>query len=62
MHSANKTKVFSGMSKAYFRRWVIYIVEMTIKYMSAMIVMSVGCVVTALAIGWFLNLLGVGYG
>ena len=62
MHSANKTRVFSGMTKAYFRRWVIHIIELTIKYTFAMIVMSCGCVVTALTISWFLRLLGVGYG
>ena len=61
MHSKGM-KLISSMSTVCFRRWVVYIIEKTLKYSVAMIVMSCGCVVTALIIGWFLNLLGVGYG
>lgn len=60
MHSGNTTRIFSRMTKVHFRRWVVHIIEMTLKYSFAMIVMSVGCVAVALAISGCLKLLGVG--
>lgn len=45
------------MTKAQFRRWVVKVIEVTI----CMTILSVGCVVTALAISACLRLLGVAY-
>ena len=44
------------MTKAQYRRWVVRFVELVI----CMIVMSVGCVATALVVSWCLRILGVG--
>ena len=44
------------MTKAVFRKWVVRFIELVI----CMIIMSVGCVITALAVGAALRLLGVG--
>lgn len=60
MHSGNTVRIFSRMTKAAYRRWVVYIIEMTLKYGFAMIVMSVGCVAVALIISQCLRWLGVG--
>ena len=43
------------MTKAQFRRWVVRFIELVI----CMIIMSAGCVVTALAVSAALRLLGV---
>ena len=59
MHSEG-LRLFSRMTKAARRRWIVHIIEMTLKYSFAMVVMSCGCVAVALACGWFLKLLGVG--
>ena len=61
MHSKG-FRLCSRMTKEHFRRWVIYIIEKTLKYSTAMIIISVGCVVTALIIAWCLQKLGVAYG
>ena len=61
MHSKGM-KLISGMTRTHFRRWVVYIIEKTLKYSVAMIIISIGCVVTALIIAWCLNKLGVAYG
>lgn len=45
-----------NLTKAQFRRWVVRFVELCIY----MVIMSVGCVATALAIGAALKALGVG--
>ena len=47
------------MTKVQFRRWVVHIIELTIKYTFAMIVMFCGCLVVCLFIGWCLKMLGV---
>lgn len=60
MHSGKTVRIFSRMTKAAWRRWVVHVVEMTIKYTFAMIVMSVGCVAAALAISEVLKWMGVG--
>ena len=52
----------SRMTKEHYRRWVIVLIEKTIWYGTAMIILSLGCVVTALIIGWCLQKLGVAYG
>lgn len=61
MHSKGM-KLISSMTTTCFRRWVVFIIEKTIKYSVAMIIISVGCVITALIIAWCLNKLGVAYG
>lgn len=61
MHSKGM-RLCSRMTRAHFRRWVIYVIEKTLKYSVAMVVIACGCVFTALVIGWCLNLLGVSYG
>lgn len=57
MHSEG-LRVFSRMTKAMRRRWIIRFVELCIW----MVVMSVGCVVVALIISKCLAILGVAYG
>ena len=44
------------MTKVQFRRWVVRFVELVI----CMVIMSIGCVCTALVVSWCLRLLGVG--
>ena len=46
----------SIMTKAKYRRWVVRLIELCI----CMVVMSVGCVITALIISACLKALGVG--
>ena len=55
MHSKG-TILFSHISKATRRRYIIRFVELCFY----MVIMSVGCVVTALAISACLRALGVG--
>lgn len=59
MHSEG-LRLFSRMTKAAYRRWVVHLIEMAIKYTAAMVIMSVGCVATALIISACLRFLGVG--
>ena len=47
------------MTKAEFRRWVVFWIEKAIKYSAAMCILSIGCVVTALVISAALRALGV---
>lgn len=61
MHSKG-IRFCSRMTKEHYRRWVVFWIEKTIWYGSAMVIIAVGCVVTALIIGACLNWLGVGYG
>ena len=55
MHS-NGLRVFSRMTKAARRRWIVRFIELCFY----MVVMSVGCVVVALAVSGALIWLGVG--
>ena len=55
MHSEG-IRVFSRVTKAARRRWIVRFVELCF-YMA---VMSIGCVATALIISWCLQRLGVG--
>lgn len=55
MHSEG-LRVFSRMTKAARRRWIVRLVELCFY----MVVMSAACVVTALAISEVLKWLGVG--
>ena len=55
MHSEG-LRVFSRMTKAARRRWIVRFIELCIW----MVIMSVGCVATALAISACLKALGVG--
>lgn len=55
MHSKGMI-IFSRMSKATRRRWIIKFVELCVY----MIVLSCGCVVVALAVSACLRWLGVG--
>ena len=55
MHSKGLI-LFSRMTKAMRRRWIVRYIELCFY----MVVMSVGCVVTALAISAFMKWLGVG--
>ena len=55
MHS-DGLRVFSRMSKAVRRRWIVRFVELCI-YMTGI---SIGCVLVALAVSQALRLLGVG--
>ena len=57
MHSEG-LRVFSRMTKAARRRWIVRLIELCF-YMA---VMSIGCVATALIIAKCLQLLGVAYG
>ena len=47
------------MTKAEFRRWVVFWIEKTVWYGTAMCILSIGCVVTALVISAALRALGV---
>lgn len=58
MHSEG-LRLFSRMTKAARRRWIVHVIEMTLTYGFAMIVMSVGCVAVALIISQCLRWLGV---
>lgn len=57
MHSEG-LRLFSRMTKAMRRRKIVRLIELCFW----MVVISILCVLTALAIGWCLNKLGVGYG
>jgi hypothetical protein len=48
------------MTKVEFRRRVVRVVELTIKYTTAAIIMSCGCIAVAVAVGACLRGLGVG--
>lgn len=49
------------MTKAEYRRWVVHIIEVTIKYAVAMIIISCGCITVAYFVSGCLKLLGVAY-
>lgn len=55
MHSEG-LRMFSRMTKATRRRWIVKFIELCV----CMVIMSVGCVVTALVISACLKFLGVG--
>lgn len=57
MHSEG-LRLFSRMTKAARRRQIVRFIELCFW----MVILSVGCVATALAISACLRLLGVGYG
>ena len=57
MHSEG-LRLFSRMTKAARRRWIVKFIELCVY----MVILSVGCVLAALAISACLNLMGVAYG
>ena len=61
MHSKG-LRLVSRMTVPMYRRWVVFCIEKTIKYGTAMVVMGAGCVGVALLIGKCLEFLGVAYG
>ena len=55
MHSEG-LRLFTRMTKAVRRRWIVRLIELC----AYMVIMSIGCVATALLISEALRLLGVG--
>lgn len=49
------------MTKAQFRRRVVRVIELTITYSVAMMIISGGCIVVAFFVSGCLKLLGVAY-